>query len=173
MENDGQEGATANEDSEKVIAEYTRPEEPVDPTAEFDPTREDRINCLRQVETVLKLGYSGKKIDRKDIMKALTNLTRFVSLQEQQMQTMLSDMLNIVQAVAKNETSVFALRTNTKALLIGLVKKGFVTAEEIMNIHNREVLPAELPPEMREELEKVMKEKDEAAAATASHTEAQ
>ena len=125
--------------------------QPSDPTIQFDESRGTRQSALQASMEVVKRYNAGAKIDRKDIGKALKNLTAHAILLDELVVIMLSEMYRTVQVVAQNEVSLFTLRANLKAVVVGMVRKGLITDEELTKIFTDEVLPEMMPKTEEEE----------------------
>jgi hypothetical protein len=115
-----------------------------DPTETFDISRGKRQEALNQVKDLLERASQGSKFTQKDFKKAFSALYTYNSLTEKLIVSFLNDTYRIVKAVAQSEVSIFALRTNVKALVRALDRKELINRELIEEIHDKEILPEEL-----------------------------
>lgn len=138
----------------------------VDPTEEFDVNRKARQEALNRVKDVLDRAAQGSKLNQKDFKKALNNLYNYNRMSDELATGLVRDLFRIVRAVAQSEVNLFALRTNMKTVVLALEKQGVVTEEMMREIHDKEVLPAELKQMGgNEKAEQLLRQEDVAAAA--------
>jgi hypothetical protein len=136
--------------SEMPPEETLEQEQSKDPTAEFDLSRKSRQDAIKGAMDIVRRANSGAKLDRKDIAKALRNLTAHTVLLDELVVTMLQEMYRVVQTVAQNEVNLFTFRANLKAVVMGITRKGVITDTELADIFTKEVLPEMLPKEEEE-----------------------
>jgi len=111
---------------------------------EFDVTRKARQDALSTVNEVLGRAVRGPKISKKDLTKAIRALHTYGMYTDQVVGSLLKDFVRIIQIVAQYEVSLFAIRTNVKALVRALADKGIVTEDELRRIHDEDIMPKEL-----------------------------
>lgn len=141
--------------------QVTQPKQQVeDPTEQYDTTRKARQECLKAVEEVLHRAAQGSKINRKDTIKALKNLYKVGTLSDEKIVGLIHDLFKAVRIIAQLEVNIFALRTNLKTVVRALSDKGIVTEDEMREIHDKIILPQELPKDTSPDIEQKLRKED-------------
>jgi predicted RNA polymerase sigma factor len=116
-----------------------------DPTEGFDLTRKARQEALSSIKSVLDRAAQGHKTGRKQIDKALQALYVYSKHTDALMVSIIKDMYRIVQAMAGSEVALIGTKANVEALILGLENKEVITADEVKEISEKEILPKYLP----------------------------
>jgi hypothetical protein len=129
----------------------------------LEKSSENIIDITQDVRLALQEDFKCFLADEKNkgwsisTSKLLSNLIQYIDALEKQLAVFSSDFVTLVKVLAETQVSHFGLRTNTKAIVRALVRKGLITEEELFNIHRLEIVPEELPKDQREEYLETLK----------------
>ena len=84
---------------------------------------------------------AGKKFDRKDVMKAMSNFRQVVRIQEQLSNMIINDLMVVDQRFSQLEGQNFQMIQQVSTLTTTLMNKSIVTKEDIQKTWEEEVKP--------------------------------
>lgn len=131
-----------DEEESQPVSSATNLEAGIDAAAEqFDVTRKAREHALDRCKQVLDRVSKGAKLNRADIVKAISGLYFTTIAQEDLLVNMIKDIMMTIKAIGISEGNIMQQGVQITTLARTLNKHGVVTEQQMQDTYKDEVMP--------------------------------
>ena len=106
-----------------------------------DVTRKARQEAYSIVHGILNRADRGDQIKHDDLMTAIRNLFIATGHMDELLQDVATDMITSIKAIASSELNLLSINIKLKTFVTLLERKGILTEEELMKLHDTEIFP--------------------------------